>query len=231
MRDAVVEAVAKVLHEGRRKQNTRENLPGWDSLVVAARTRLLVEASDLLDVVEELLGQQPEKHGRSAYDPVRSVRISDEVWNAAKRRAVAEGLTMSQVIVRLVDGFAQGLIPMPRMVYEDSSPANELEVFIRENGNFLVGAIKIRADRLEYLTTHGSAGVGSEEVYLQNLELVKEYRGKADRLQELLADTQADLDGLVARRQEECQHEWNSAGHLPEYGTLWECDKCGARSP
>ena len=37
--------------------------------------------------------------------PVRSVRISDPIWNEAKSNAEAEGLTISDVIARLLDRY------------------------------------------------------------------------------------------------------------------------------
>lgn len=48
-------------------------------------------------------------------DPVRSVRISDEVWERARRRAVHEGVTMSDVMSTIVHGYAQGLVNLPRV--------------------------------------------------------------------------------------------------------------------
>jgi len=52
--------------------------------------------------------------------PVRSVRVSDEVWEKAKRRANLEGVTMSRVLALVVEGYADGYLNMPttRMVYE-----------------------------------------------------------------------------------------------------------------
>lgn len=37
--------------------------------------------------------------------PVRSVRIADPTWNEAKDNAAAEGLTISDVIARLLDRY------------------------------------------------------------------------------------------------------------------------------
>jgi len=51
--------------------------------------------------------------------PVRSVRVSDEVWEKAKRRATFEGVTMSRVLAVVVEGYADGYIDLPtvKMVY------------------------------------------------------------------------------------------------------------------
>lgn len=49
-------------------------------------------------------------------DPVRSVRVGDDLWEAAKRRAAYEGVTMSHVLLSIIEGYAQGLIDMPKVV-------------------------------------------------------------------------------------------------------------------
>jgi len=57
--------------------------------------------------------------------PVRSVRISDEVWNKAYARAKREGIdTMSYVIALLVESYAKGLIDLPRVQLVYSKPAS-----------------------------------------------------------------------------------------------------------
>lgn len=45
--------------------------------------------------------------------PGRSVRISDEIWDAAKARAADEGVSISQVIVLLAWGYAHHAIDLP----------------------------------------------------------------------------------------------------------------------
>lgn len=67
----------------------------------------------------------PQRHRRpngSAPDPVRSVRCSDEMWSAAKRRAESDGVTMSRVLSLIIEGYALGKIDLPRVhiVYGDS---------------------------------------------------------------------------------------------------------------
>jgi hypothetical protein len=46
--------------------------------------------------------------------PTRSVRIADEVWERARRRASLEGVTISHVLSLMVEGYASGLLDMPR---------------------------------------------------------------------------------------------------------------------
>lgn len=48
-------------------------------------------------------------------DPVRSVRISDDLWIPARRRAEREGVTMSHVLVSIVEGYANKAIDLPRV--------------------------------------------------------------------------------------------------------------------
>lgn len=51
--------------------------------------------------------------------PVRSVRVDDELWEKARRRATYEGVTMSQVLYEFTQGYAEGLLnrPQRQMVY------------------------------------------------------------------------------------------------------------------
>jgi len=48
-------------------------------------------------------------------DPVRSVRISDDLWIPARRRAEREGVTMSHVLVSIVEGYANKALDLPRV--------------------------------------------------------------------------------------------------------------------
>lgn len=49
--------------------------------------------------------------------PARSIRCSDDTWERAKRRASFENVTISHVAAVLVEGYAKGLIDLPRTVY------------------------------------------------------------------------------------------------------------------
>ena len=48
--------------------------------------------------------------------PARSVRVSDEIWEAARERAAAEGVTISYVICLLLHGYAEEIIDTPEIV-------------------------------------------------------------------------------------------------------------------
>lgn len=50
-----------------------------------------------------------------SYDPVRSVRVGETVWEKAKRRAALEGVTMSYVLSEIAEGYAEGSINLPRV--------------------------------------------------------------------------------------------------------------------
>lgn len=56
--------------------------------------------------------------------PVRSVRVGNELWEKARRRADYEGLTMSGVLYAMVEGYAAGLLDMPKtqVVYVQPRP-------------------------------------------------------------------------------------------------------------
>jgi len=47
--------------------------------------------------------------------PVRSLRIEDALWERARKRATLENVTMSQVLLAFVQGYAAGAISLPRM--------------------------------------------------------------------------------------------------------------------
>lgn len=49
------------------------------------------------------------------YATSRSVRISDPVWEKARRRAALDGYKMSAVIQLLVEAYANGLIDTPKI--------------------------------------------------------------------------------------------------------------------
>lgn len=53
---------------------------------------------------------------RHAPSNIRSVRVPDEAWTAAKERAQAEGVAMSYVVAQLVEGYSIGAFNMPRLV-------------------------------------------------------------------------------------------------------------------
>lgn len=57
------------------------------------------------------------------YAPVRSVRVADPLWNKAVRRAEGEGLTMSDVLHRFTEGYANGMVNVPRMQMVYDKPA------------------------------------------------------------------------------------------------------------
>jgi hypothetical protein len=55
--------------------------------------------------------------GRETHTPIRAVRVPDDVWNAAKQRAAAEGTDVSAVVRhalrRYGDGATANVMPPP----------------------------------------------------------------------------------------------------------------------
>jgi hypothetical protein len=58
--------------------------------------------------------------------PARSVRVSDDDWDKARSRAEYEGVTVSHVAAMLIQGYARGLINLPKVqvIYEQPSEAS-----------------------------------------------------------------------------------------------------------
>lgn len=51
----------------------------------------------------------------------RSIRISDVRWHKAKERAEREGATISRVAQELIEGYAEGHLHRPQMVFSSSA--------------------------------------------------------------------------------------------------------------
>lgn len=60
------------------------------------------------------------RNGTKTMKPVRTTRIPDDVWDVARARAEKDGVSMSQMMQRLVEGYARGKIALPRveLVYD-----------------------------------------------------------------------------------------------------------------
>lgn len=48
--------------------------------------------------------------------PSRSVRVSDEIWTSAQRRAIYEGHPISYVIQSFLEAYGEGKVNLPRKV-------------------------------------------------------------------------------------------------------------------
>lgn len=44
-----------------------------------------------------------------------SVRVHDDIWAAAKRRAATEGTTVNGVVEEILEGYGRGLINLPKI--------------------------------------------------------------------------------------------------------------------
>lgn len=60
---------------------------------------------------------------------VRSVRAPIEVWESASARAESEGVTMNHALGELLEGYARGMISLPRIVkqYRVSDRAQSID--------------------------------------------------------------------------------------------------------
>lgn len=45
-----------------------------------------------------------------------SVRVHDEIWSKAKRRAESEGTTVNGVVEEILEGYGRGLLNLPKIV-------------------------------------------------------------------------------------------------------------------
>lgn len=51
-----------------------------------------------------------------------SVRTTDELWKAAKRRAGQDGWTMNEVIEAILAGYSRGLLDLPKVTKQYTRP-------------------------------------------------------------------------------------------------------------
>lgn len=51
-----------------------------------------------------------------------SVRVHEDLWVKARRRAETEGTTINGVIEEIVEGYATGLVNLPRITKTYSNP-------------------------------------------------------------------------------------------------------------
>ena len=49
------------------------------------------------------------------YSRVRSIRVEDEIWEKAQRRAQFEGVAMTHVVGMLIEGYATGQLHLPKV--------------------------------------------------------------------------------------------------------------------
>lgn len=62
---------------------------------------------------------------RTGRTSAHSVRTTDELWEKAKKRAVDEGVTLNFVVNEILEGYARGLVNLPKTVkqYQTVAPA------------------------------------------------------------------------------------------------------------
>lgn len=51
-----------------------------------------------------------------------SVRVHDDVWAKARQRAAQEGTTINGVVEEIIEGYAQGLLNLPKITKTYTTP-------------------------------------------------------------------------------------------------------------
>lgn len=74
-----------------------------------------------------------------------SVRTTESLWLAAKRRTDQEGVSMTYMITELLDGYQRGLMKLPRAVAGDSTAKRQPVHSVRTT-DALWASAKRRAD-------------------------------------------------------------------------------------
>lgn len=62
------------------------------------------------------------KRGRKPSSTVHSVRVTDGLWAAARRRAEHEGVTINYVVGQILEGYAKGMLDLPKVTKTYSQP-------------------------------------------------------------------------------------------------------------
>jgi len=104
---------------------TSHSVRTTESLWLSAKRRADSEGVSMGHMVTELMDGYSrglvtlpkELNGKSTAkrEPGHSVRTPDTLWSAAKRAAGQDGLTMNDVIERILDGYARGLMDLPKL--------------------------------------------------------------------------------------------------------------------
>lgn len=61
-----------------------------------------------------MMEQQARRPNGSERMPARSIRVNDEAWAKAKRRARQDGVTVSRAAALFVEGYGRGMIDLPK---------------------------------------------------------------------------------------------------------------------
>lgn len=63
------------------------------------------------------------KKARKSTTSVRSVRVGDDVWQAARKRAAKEDVTINYVLGQILEGYARNLLDLPTVTKTYATPA------------------------------------------------------------------------------------------------------------
>ncbi|QGZ16744.1 hypothetical protein PBI_DEWDROP_97 [Microbacterium phage Dewdrop] len=108
-----------------RSKTTPHSVRLRESLWVAAKRRADGENVTMAFMVNEImdgyargflnLPKTDTAKSTEKREPNHSIRASDELWKKARSRASDEGLTMNDVVEKILSGYARGLLDMPKM--------------------------------------------------------------------------------------------------------------------
>lgn len=109
----------------RAARTTPHSVRTTESLWLSAKRRADSEGVSMGTMVSELLEGYSKglvtlpktMGGKSTAKRVagHSIRTTDELWNAAKRAASQDGLTMNDVVELILSGYSRGLMDMPKV--------------------------------------------------------------------------------------------------------------------
>lgn len=74
-------------------------------------------ARGFLDLPRTMGGKNTEKR-----EPGHSIRATNVLWAKARRRASSEGLTMNDVVERILSGYHRGLLDLPKTTKTFTQP-------------------------------------------------------------------------------------------------------------
>lgn len=87
----------------------------WSVMAVAPSAAVDHSVLQGEEVMRVARARARNRKATGAPTPVRTVRVDDETWEAAKVRAEQEDVTVSYVVVSLIEGYGLGLIDLPKV--------------------------------------------------------------------------------------------------------------------
>lgn len=108
----------------RRAATTPHSVRTTESLWLSAKRRADSEGVSMAFMVTEIMDgyargflDLPKTTGGKSTEqrkPGHSIRAADDLWAKTKRRAASEGLTMNDVVEKILSGYTRGMLDMPK---------------------------------------------------------------------------------------------------------------------